>query len=110
MILLTLLNNESNQIKHTQLFFFLSFDNMSSSLPPLPCNIDDGFDVLAVILDFLGPIEKSCTSLKSIGFFNISAIFTFGRLDDRSIGVNVLAVPGIGVGLLYVGSDDLDTD
>lgn len=95
----------SNEL--TQLFFFISLVSISSNFP-LPANEEE----TPCFLD----IEKSCTSDKSIGFFNMSAILTFGKLkssnywsigvthkikniktnlDDKSIGVNVLDVPGI---------------
>lgn len=58
-------------IQHTQLFFFISLVSMSSNFP-LPANEE----ATPCFLD----IEKSCTSDKSIGFFNISAMLTFGKL------------------------------
>lgn len=62
----------------TQLFFFISLLNMSSNfpLPPKAAAAAKG-DVFK--LDFFG-IEKSWTSLKSIGPFNISAMFNLGKL------------------------------
>uniref|UniRef100_A0A182IN31 Uncharacterized protein n=1 Tax=Anopheles atroparvus TaxID=41427 RepID=A0A182IN31_ANOAO len=89
------------------LFFFISFESISFSLP-LPAaaaaataadDDEDDEDMFALVMlmplgscdDFLFlPIEKSCTSLRSIGplpmpprpllFLIISAMFTFGKL------------------------------
>lgn len=58
----------------TQLFFFINLVKVSSSLDLLPY-IDEE--------DFLGPIEKSWTSLKSIADFIISLSETFGKLEKR---------------------------
>lgn len=74
----------------TQLFFFISFPNISSSL--LFCLFFEG-------------IEKSCTSFITSLLLVTSDEFIFGRPDDRSIGVRVLDVPGITAGPKFLGDE-----
>jgi len=73
-----------------QLFFFISFPNISSSL--LFCLFFEG-------------IEKSCTSFITSLPLVTSVEFIFGRPDDRSIGVRVLDVPGITAGPKFLGDE-----
>lgn len=83
-------NEKEGQQVLTQLFFFISFPSISSSL--LFCLFFEG-------------IEKSCASFIISLFLGISGVFTFGRPDDRSIGVRVLDVPGIMVGPKFFGDE-----
>lgn len=64
--------NRKLTVKLTQLFFFINLVNISSSLPlPWPNGEPDDFGL---------DIEKSCTSDRSTGLSNISAMFIFGKL------------------------------
>lgn len=63
---------------------------MSSSFP-LPAPLPNG----ETFGDFF-EMEKSCTSLKSIGLAFDRSLSGF-VIDDKSIGVSVLEVPGMSV-------------